>query len=211
VSDSSRASHVPHKIYQPHLSTARDARAVRTREALRRALLKLLESKPLDQITIRDIAAAAGIGYTTFFRHHPTKEALLNEIAAKQIRRLIALALPAVEAGDTRAASLALCSYVQQHRALWSTLLTGGAAGVLREEFIRLSRPVAASRSPPNHWIPNEVGVLLVISGTIELLSWWLREQQPIAVEQRCRPNRQQRAGQADPDCFAAAIRARHP
>jgi AcrR family transcriptional regulator len=173
-----------HKIYQPHLSTVQDARAVRTREALRRALLKLLELKPLDQITIRDIAAAAGIGYTTFFRHHPTKEALLNDIAAKQIRRLIGLALPAVEAGDTRAASLALCSYVERHRALWSTLLTGGAAGVLREQFMRLSRPVAASRSPPDHWIPNEVGVLLVISGTIELLSWWLREKQPIPLEQ---------------------------
>jgi len=172
-----------HKIYQPHLSTARDARAVRTREALRRALLRLLESKPLDRITIRDIAAAAGIGYTTFFRHHPTKEALLNEIAAKQIRRLISLALPAAEAGDTRAASMALCSYVQQHRALWSTLLTGGAAGILREQFIRLSRQVAASRSPPGHWVPAEVGVLLVITGTIELLAWWLGQKKPLPLE----------------------------
>ena len=72
-----------HKIYRPHLSTARDARAVRTREALRRALLDLLEDKSLEQITIRDITAAAGIGYTTFFRHHPTTESLLDDLAAR--------------------------------------------------------------------------------------------------------------------------------
>jgi AcrR family transcriptional regulator len=171
-----------HKIYQPHLSTASDARAVRTREALRRALLDLLESQPLDQITIRDIAAAAGIGYTTFFRHHPTKEALLNDVAAKQIQRLISLSLPAAEAGDTRAASTALCRYVDQHRSLWSTLLTGGAAGILREQFMRQARALAATRVAPGHWVPSEVSVLLTISGTIELLTWWLSQKRRLPV-----------------------------
>ncbi|GEM_PF-126916 len=171
------------KIYQPRLSTVRDARVVRTREALRHALLKLLEFKPLDHITIRDIAAAAEVGYTTFFRHHPTKEALLNDIAAEQIRSLINLALPAAEAGDTRAASMALCTYVDQHRALWSTLLTGGAAGTLKEQFVCLSRQVAASQPLPDHWVPAEVGVRLVISGTIEILSWWLGQKKPLPIE----------------------------
>jgi AcrR family transcriptional regulator len=48
---------------------------MRTRDALQRALLRLLEVKPLDQITIRDICAVSKVGYTTFFRHHPTKGA----------------------------------------------------------------------------------------------------------------------------------------
>jgi AcrR family transcriptional regulator len=170
------------KIYQPHLSTASDARAVRTREALRQSLLELLRSRPLEQITIRDIAAAAGVGYTTFFRHHPTKEALLDDVAAKQIRRLIELTLPAAEAGDTRAVSLALSSYVHKHRALWKVLLTGGAAGILREQFLRQSRMLAPSRTSPRDWIPADVGVVLMVSGTIELLTWWLSRRQPMSV-----------------------------
>jgi len=174
---------VNHKIHKPHLSTAQDARAVRTREALRRALLRLLEVKPLDQITIREISAAARVGYTTFFRHHPTKDSLLNDVAAEQIARLISLVLPVLDAGDTRAVSMALCSYVDQHRALWSTLLTGGAAGALREEFMRISRQIAAERSQPDHWLPSEVAVILVISATIELLSWWLRQKDPVSIE----------------------------
>ncbi|MGH8629312.1 MAG: TetR/AcrR family transcriptional regulator, partial [Burkholderiales bacterium] len=116
------------KLYQPHLSTLQDRRAVRTREALRAALLELLETTPLEQITIRDIAARAGIGYATFFRHHPTKESLLDDVAAEQIGRLVELSVPLLDFRDTRAASRALCSYVDEHRALWSRLLTGGAA-----------------------------------------------------------------------------------
>jgi AcrR family transcriptional regulator len=172
------------KIYQPHLSTANDARAIRTREALRRALLDLLEVKPLEQITIRDIAAAAGIGYTTFFRHHPTKESLLDDLAAEQIRRLINLALPVMDARNARAASEALFAYVDEQRSLWSTLLTGGAAGALREEFLRITREIAVTWPGTGTWPPVEVATLLVVSGTLELLAWWLRQSKPLPIEE---------------------------
>jgi AcrR family transcriptional regulator len=156
---------------------------VRTRESLRRALLDLLQIKPLEQITIRDLAATANIGYTTFFRHHPTKEALLNDVAAEQIGKLIELSLPMLGDNNTRAASMALCTYVAEHRDLWSTLLTGGAAGALREEFVRLSMEVAATRADPKGWLSPDIAAILVASSTIELLAWWLRQEHPVSVE----------------------------
>ena len=171
------------KIYRADYSTATDARVHQTRAAIRKAFLHLLDQKPLDQITIREIAAAASIGYTTFFRHHPSKEDLLNEIAAAEIKHLIELAMPVLGPIDSREATLAMCRYVAEHRALWSTLLTGGAANVLREEFIRLSLQVAASWESTNEWLPAEVGVILVTSGTIELLAWWLKQKDPIPAE----------------------------
>jgi AcrR family transcriptional regulator len=174
-----------HKIHRPHLRTARDARAVRTREALRQALLRLLDLKPLEQITIRDICDVADVGYTTFFRHHPTKESLLNELAAEEMGRLVGLALHvADDTSDTRAASIALCSYVDEHRKLWSTLLTGGAAGAMRDEFMRLSRQIAATRAQPGTWPPPDIATTLAVSSTIELLSWWLRDRKPLTIEQ---------------------------
>jgi AcrR family transcriptional regulator len=173
-----------HKGHQPPSFNAEDPRAVRSREALRRAFLELLETKALDQITIQEITERAGVGYVTFFRHHGTKEALLNEIAAAQIRRLVDLTLPVLDAVDSRAASLALCSYVNEHRALWSTLLTGGAAAALREEYIRVSREVAEVRAKPGYWLPADIAGILFVSSTLELLTWWLRQANPIPVEQ---------------------------
>ena len=169
---------------QPHLKTATDARAVRTREALRAALLKLLESKPLEQITILDICEAADVGYTTFFRHHPTKESLLDDVAAEQIARLVGLVLPVAETTDIRAAALALFTYVNEHRKLWSTLLTGGAQNAMRSEFLRLSREIAETRGEAEHWPPADITTILVVSSTIELTSWWLRQKKPLTIEQ---------------------------
>jgi AcrR family transcriptional regulator len=146
-------------------------------------LLKLIEVKSLDQITIRDIAAKAGVGYTTFFRHCQTKEALLADVAAEQIAFLINLSLRVMDTRDLHAASVALFTYVDDHRPLWSTLLAGGAAGTIREEFLRLARVAAASRTRPDGWFPAEVGVILIVSGTIELLAWWLRQSDPLPIE----------------------------
>jgi len=143
----------------------------------------LLETKPLEQISIRDIAAVAGVSYTTFFRHHTTKEALLEEIAADQIRRFVELGLPNFEANNTRAASLALCTYVNERRKLWSTLLTGGAASALREEFLRIAEELAAERTDPLVLLPPDLVTILVVSSTIELLTWWLRQEKPFPIE----------------------------
>jgi AcrR family transcriptional regulator len=175
------------KIFQPHLSTASDARAVRTREALRQALLELLEAQSLEQITIRDIAAAAGIGYTTFFRHHPTKESLLDDLAAEQIRRLISLVMPLMGSKNERAASEAMFIYVNEQRELWSVLLTGGAAGALRDEFMRICLEIAALWPNPVSWPPADVATRIIVGSTIELLSWWLRQSDPVSVTEVAR------------------------
>jgi AcrR family transcriptional regulator len=159
-----------------------DPRAVRSQQALTDAFLKLLEAKPLEQVSIRDIAATAGVGYTTFFRHHASKEELLDHVAAGQIRTLFDLALPVMDAYDVHSGSTALFTYVDAHRALWSTLLTGGAAGTIREEFRRLACEVAASQGQPNTWLPADAGAILIVGGTLDLLAWWLRQSDPLPI-----------------------------
>jgi AcrR family transcriptional regulator len=169
--------------YRPHLKTAKDARAVRTRAALRESMLQLMAEKPLDKITILDICKTAKIGYTTFFRHHPTKESLVDDIAAGEIAHLIGLTVPIAVAEDIHAAGVALFNYVTEHRKLWSTLLTGGAEAAMRGEFLRLSREVAATRARANAWPPADISTILVVSSTVELVSWWLQQKKPVPVE----------------------------
>ncbi len=160
-------------------TTARDARAVRTRQALQHALLKLLHEKSFEQVTVRDITARADINYATFFRHHATKESLLQHIAADEVRRLAALILPSFDASDVSAAALALCNHVEANRALWSTLLTGGAASILREELLLTARESAATRMDPSGWVPADLAMNFHTGGIIEVLTWWLREKRP--------------------------------
>ena len=172
------------KNFKPHYKTVKDARTVRTRQALRTALLRLLESRPLADITILDICDLAEVGYTTYFRHHPTKESLLDDVAAEEIAHLVGLTLPLAEAANTLTAGVALFTYVEAHRELWSTLLTGGAEGAMRNEFLRISREIAATRGREDHWPPADLVTILVVSSTIELLSWWLRQKKPLSIQE---------------------------
>ena len=150
---------------------------VRTRAALRRALLALLERKHFDQITVRDIAAEAGIGYATFFRHDESKAELLAEVAKEQIATLMSLAVPLLVAADTRGSCLALCRYVNEHRAIWSALLTGGAAGAMREEFIRQAMQLDRVRCKRAAGCRSSWGAIYGVSATVEILAWWLRQR----------------------------------
>jgi len=157
-------------------SAVKDARAVRSGAALRDALLRLLTAKPFDQITVRDICAEAGVHYATFFRHHPSKEALLDHIAADQIVRSVDLTLPIKDAGDDRGSLDALCEYVDEHRALWSILLNGGAGAAMRGEWLRQARIVAETRDPVGSWLPKELGTICSTSLIVETISWWLTQ-----------------------------------
>jgi AcrR family transcriptional regulator len=165
-----------HKLRAPMSSRSKDLRAIRSGEALRNAMLDLLLEKSLEQITIRDICAAAGVHYATFFRHFQTKEALLDDIAKDQIRQINALTLAIRDADDFQAGFTALCEYVAEHRELWSTLLNGGAGSAMREEWLRQSQQVAAREEPINSWLPAELGTICAATLIAESLAWWVAQ-----------------------------------
>ena len=171
-------------MYRPDFSTAKDQRVVKTRQALCAGLLELLKTKPFEKISVREIVAAAGVGYNTFFRHYANKEAILEDVAAEEINHLVSHSVLVLDAMDTLSACRTLCSYIAENEALWKTLLTGGAAGALRDEFVRISRDVAKSRFHGKEWLPLDVAVILMTSGTFELLAWWLAEEEPISVDE---------------------------
>lgn len=164
----------------------KDARIERTRAELRTALLLLLEHHAFDKITIRGICARAGVGYATYFRHYPDKAALLNDLAAAEVTELLTRALPTLFAVDSRAACVTLCNYVDGRRELWLALLTGGAAGTLREEFARQSQQLPATVSRPQMVgrIPAELAVAFGVSGVVEIVSWWLQHHEAYSVDE---------------------------
>ncbi len=160
-----------------------DARQVRSRGALAAAMLALLEEVPFDQITIRSLSARAGTGYATFFRHYSTKEALLGAVASAEIGGLLAMAVPLLGDGGSLESTRAMCAHVAAHRALWSALLTGGAAGIVRDEFISQARTLAQGMPVPDSWLPSDLSVVHGTSATITLLAWWLEHGDGISAE----------------------------
>ncbi len=171
------------ELTAPKAEAAMDARMLRTRAALRLALLSLIQHRPFDQISIREIVAEAGIGYATFFRHYGGKEALLEDVASVEISELFQLSFPVLSAAGNRASALALFQHVAAKRGIWTALLTGGAAGVMREEFIRIARDEGPGAIENPRWLPTELGVIFGVSGFFEILAWWLRQPEDYPLD----------------------------
>ena len=172
------------KIRALAVDAAPDTRMARSRQALRTALLELLAEKPFDQIAITEITIRAKIGYATFFRHYESKEELLNELAANEIERLFELAIPMFLQSESIKSGRALCAYVFEHRILWRALLTGGAAAILRGEFVRQAQSWARKNQKMKVTVPVDLATLVCSSATIDVLAWWLGQRKPLPIDE---------------------------
>jgi hypothetical protein len=67
---------------------------------------------------------------------------------------------------------------------LWSALLTGGAAGTMRGEFIRQAGLIPPGDVKPDSWLPADLRVVYGVSATVEILAWWLSRRDTYSSEQ---------------------------
>lgn len=76
-------------------------RAQHTRERLQAEAIRLFTARGFDNVTVEEVAKAAGVSHMTFFRHFPTKESVVlddpyDPILERAVRRQDP-ALPALE------------------------------------------------------------------------------------------------------------------
>jgi AcrR family transcriptional regulator len=165
------------------MSTLSDARVVRTREALREAMMALAAESPIEAITVRAIAARAGVGYATFFRHYSDKEALLAHVAERLIQDFLREARPLLQQRDRPAAARSLCEFVAARLPLYQALLAGGSGETVRAEMVRQSMAtMAAAWTRPTEGPLDDLILFHFVSSVLNLLAWWLRHLEEVDI-----------------------------
>ena len=161
-----------------------DARQVKTRTALRAALLDIARDRPFAGISIGEIAQRAGVGYATFFRHYRDKDALLADVAEDFISETMTMLAPLVRAADSRSTALALCRWVETRRPICAALLVGGAGNAVRAEILaRAIRQVDLSETARTSWLPEGLGPVHMVTSILTIISWWLEQGSHSAEE----------------------------
>ena len=61
-----------------------DIRVKKTKRAIQKAFIALLREKPIEKITVKEIAERAEINKTTFYSHYETLDALTAEIERRR-------------------------------------------------------------------------------------------------------------------------------
>ncbi len=159
-----------------------DARSLRSQELLRNALLRLIEDRLFDKITLREITIEAGVSYPTFFNHYDSKEDLFQDIARNEIIDLLAAFREGRLSPDWRPGEN-ICAYIIERRSLWRTLLTAGASDAMRSEFIRRGRDIPSSRPSLGHGFPIDIVSGVIASGIFEIIAWWLAQDADYPAE----------------------------
>jgi AcrR family transcriptional regulator len=105
------------QVTQPETAAeSTDPRILRSRRMLMDALLKLLDEKEFDAISVQEIADRATLNRATFYLHYPDKNALLQAMTAARFRELIArrgLSFTDCD-GALRAIALGVCDYLSE-------------------------------------------------------------------------------------------------
>ena len=74
-----------------------DLRILKTQERLQNALLELLETKELKEITVKEICDKAGISRNAFYQHYRYKEDLYDQMVARATEGICDSMMPIIQ------------------------------------------------------------------------------------------------------------------
>lgn len=66
-----------------------DIRVKKTKRAIQSAFVALLREKPVEKITVKEIAERAEINKTTFYAHYETLDALMNQMEQQTVQMVL--------------------------------------------------------------------------------------------------------------------------
>lgn len=177
-----------------------DRRVRRTRRALQDALISLILEKGYDAVTIEEITDRADLGRTTFYLHFKDKEELfmhaIDTICQDFIEKHENLLTMEHNPKTHKNIHLNLDEFIlfhifthaRENANLYKVMLRGegGAkaskrfSNIIKEETIlRLSYVQGLSSK-----VPLEIFAAFFAGTLIELVTWWLEENEPYAIEE---------------------------
>lgn len=184
-----------------------DLRVIRTKEAIREALIELIEEKGFEGITVKDITTRAKINRGTFYSHYQDKydliskceEEMLNDITEMIIKNVpnITVGTGPLETLDTKVTPFTILvsffEYLNQNRQLMKAIL--GPKGDLSfqtklKEFMR--KNLFESNKNPlikqnKLKVPSEYFVSYVASAYIGVIQQWLNNDRDESPEEMAR------------------------
>lgn len=155
-----------------------DRRPLRTRRALRDALLSLLVDKGWDELSVQDICDRADIGRSTFYLHFPSKEELLRGSLDDLRGALNALA---GEDGDTKSKRPlgfvhGLLAHLYEQRQLCRSIFGRRSAHTVQVRFREMVTKLVADNLAvlaPAGWT-RDAAVHYLAGALVEMLAWWI-------------------------------------
>jgi AcrR family transcriptional regulator len=153
-----------------------DRRIKRTQKLLQEALISLTLEKGFNLVTIREITDRADVGYATFFRHYPDKDALLAAVLDTMRDEFKDLLMPhSITTAPEKMGTL-LFEYVAENADLCRVLLNSTDTMALLHPVQEMSLHEARNMFPYGQKsdVPIEIAASHLMTSLVMLIRWWL-------------------------------------
>jgi AcrR family transcriptional regulator len=162
-----------------------DRRIKRTQKLLQQALISTTLEKGFDAVTIREITERADVGYTTFFRHYPDKEALLADVLDSMRKEFRDLLMPHSIVTAPEKMGTLLFEYVAENVELCRVLLdsTNTMALLRPVQEMGLEETREIFDGSIEREIPMEVTADHMMTSLVMMIRWWLDRGMPYSPD----------------------------
>jgi len=159
-----------------------DRRIAKSQEAIKNALIELMNGKNFDQITLQDISDRANVSRRTIYLHYTDKFDLLDKLIEEHINKLEELFKELSEV-DFITSGQAIFEYFQKNYLFFSTMLVGGGADNFRAQYVEFSvellKGEVNTAEGKNKGLSEDIIVRFVSAAYVEVVEWWLKNEMP--------------------------------
>ena len=162
------------------MNTKDNQRSRLTRMLLKQACLRLMHEKQPQKITVKEICEGAQVNRSTFYLHYTQPNDILIELEDEAIQQ-VSDALRSIGGSfdapaDARAHLLAFLRYIRKNSELFRTLLVENSDPHFRRKLFDFAMAMVGNAFAIDLEAQRKTAVYrFLISGSIELLTEWLR------------------------------------
>jgi AcrR family transcriptional regulator len=162
----------------PNEGATEDKRVRRSKRLLGEALLDLLHTRRLNQISIRDVTDHADVGYMTFYRHYASIADLLTDYLRGKVSQQITQMV--IEC-DQQAPLI--FAHIQQNEHLYRALLMDAEASRARDKLEVMLADFYMLTALETSLISAELRARHMTAAAMSLVKYWLERDKSMSVE----------------------------
>lgn len=183
MSNNDRATSLTKPLEQRKPASRRrkpDRRIQSTRNRLGNALIALIEEKPIDEVTVREVLDRAGVGHSTFYVHYSDKDDLFLSVLEEGLEMWTTTLSRQQEKSNRVAPVAEFFGHVASAKRLYRALVNSGrieaffelAQGYFARGIEQRIKESTDLRNPHQHELTACSHA--IAGGLLSLLRWWL-------------------------------------
>ena len=160
-----------------------DARIIKTKRKIKDALIKLLQEKPIHEVSVTEICKTAEVTRNSFYSHYSIPLDVLSEIIDELCETLFAK----LRACDTSEEALIVaCKYTKEHAVEYKTIMRNKGDRFILEKIIEHPMTNTIYNLEESNEITKEdISIIrdYMIYGSAALIMKWLENDMPVSPE----------------------------